>query len=450
MKPGLELTIGQNLTITPQLQQAIKLLQLSSVDLNVEIAKLLEENPLLEVDETKVTTEWEDNYSYTYANQKSQSEGFDFDNVPTNSKSLQEYLSWQLELSSVTPRDLVIGEMIIDAINDDGYLIMSIEDLYLGLNKNSNQTYHIEMTQLLSMLKLIQHLDPIGVASRDLKECLSIQLDLLAPSNFLAKCKFIVNHHLDLLGQKKYSQLKKILKLDNKSLKEILQILLSLNPRPGSVISAKNTDYIIPDVLVVKSNAGWTVKLNPEIVTNIKINNKYAGLVTKNTKDAAYLKENLAEAKFFIKSLQNRNDTLLRVATSIVQLQTEFLDMGSEKMRPLVLQDIATLLDLHESTISRITNNKYIHTPQGVFELKYFFSSHVGTDTGGDCSSTAIKAIIKKLVDEEREHSPLSDQRIVEVLLSRGVKIARRTVAKYRESLKIPPSSQRKSLIEEE
>jgi RNA polymerase sigma-54 factor len=300
------------------------------------------------------------------------------------------------------------------------------------------------------VLKRIQHFDPAGVAARDLQECLLLQLRQLSPETmWLGQAKLVISHYLNLLGSRDYAQLMRRSRLKEDELRDVLHLIQTLNPRPGESVVHNEPEYIIPDVIVKKLNGRWRVELNPEIAPKIRVNNNYAGFIKRadNSTDNTFMKDQLQEAKWFIKSLQSRNETLLKVASKIVLHQQGFLDYGDEAMKPLILHDIAQAVDMHESTISRVTTQKYMHTPRGIFELKYFFSSHVSTSSGGECSSTAIRAIIKKLIAAENPKKPLSDSKIAEVLKDQGINVARRTIAKYREAMSIPPSNERKRLV---
>jgi RNA polymerase sigma-54 factor len=447
MKTGLELRIGQNLTITPQLQQAIKLLQLSTFELNAEIDMALEANPLLEREEEtspEVTTDWE--FTNFNSPKTASLDQINLDNLITSKKTLKEYLEWQLNLNTATDRDKYIGIAIIDAIDEDGYLTLSILEIYAGLTLELDD---LDLEEVIAVQHAINQFDPLGVGSYSLQECLMIQLNSLPKDLlYLDLTKKIINEHINLLGTRNYKKLKSILNIDDHELQMILDIISKLHPKPGRLIAESDEEYTAPDVIVENINNSWHIRLNNHTLPRLKINSEYSNIISKSDdhKDKIYLKEKLNEAKWFLKSIQNRNETLLRVTTCIVQEQIEFLEKGAEFMKPMILQDIASKLDLHESTISRVTTKKYLDTPQGLFELKYFFSSHLATKSGSDCSSTSIKALIKKLINNENTQKPLSDQEIASVFVSKGVNIARRTVAKYRESLNIAPSNQRKKI----
>ena len=500
MRPTLQLRIGQHLTMTPQLQQAIKLLQLSTLDLQQEIQEALESNPLLEVDESaqpdnnknddkleeafsatiseqpstdgsedstptideistteameqndipeelNIDTTWEESYSAGVSNTgaiSSPSEDYTYQGETTD--SIQDHLRWQMELTPFSDTDRTIATAIIEAVDDAGYLTVSSDEILESVGIEG-----VELDEIEAVLKRINMFDPVGVAARSIPECLTIQLNQFAADTpYLAESKLIINEHIDLLANRDYRQLMRKTRLKEDQLREIVRLIQSLNPRPGDVISKSDDQYVIPDVSVEKKNGRWVVELNPDTAPKLSINQQYAAMsrTMKSTNDGQFIRSNLQEAKWFIKSLESRNDTLLKVSNCIVQRQQAFFEHGAEAMRPMVLNDIAEAVDMHESTISRVTTQKYMHTPRGIFELKYFFSSHVSTENGGECSSTAIRALIKKLVLAETPAKPLSDSKMAELLADQGINVARRTIAKYRESLAIPPSNQRKSLL---
>ena len=501
MKLSLQLKLGQQLTMTPQLQQAIRLLQLSTLDLQQEIHQALESNPMLELientdeeespfstennngddpknslettgevqehsgpngEETNwqeqipgdlvVDTNWDDIHPSTY----SSSASFDFDAVDFESRNttvdtLQDHLLWQLNLTPMSEQDKSIALALIDAIDANGLLTVSIESIHTGFDAE----LEIELDEVLAVLHRIQQFDPIGVGYRDLAECLLIQLNQIDDPDLntrVENAKLIIGEHINLLGHRDYAQLMRRTKLKEAELRETIAIIESLDPRPGANIAPPSTTYIVPDVIVSKQleTGKWKVELNSDTAPKIRINNNYASLVKRADSSAEnnYLRDNLQEARWFIKSLQSRNETLMKVSTRIVEHQRGFLEYGEEAMKPLVLHDIAEAVNMHESTISRVTTQKYMHTPRGIFELKYFFSSHVSTKGGGECSSTAIRAIIKKLIAAENMRKPLSDSKITNLLEEKGINVARRTIAKYRETLSIPPSNERKRLVE--
>lgn len=471
MKQSLQLRLGQQLSMTPQLQQAIKLLQLSSLDLQLEIQQAIESNPLLEVEDTQVEPNAspekseqsvgenpDTEYDQFQQSDNNESDWTPTENYPTSSsysgedrpsdypatsESLHEHLQSQINTLQLSDDDYLIAQSIIDAIDDDGYLTLSIEDI----DSTLPETLEIEKEEVAAVLNLVQHLDPAGIGARDLQECLYLQLQQLpdAPERMLAK--EIIEHHFDSLSRKDYANIAKELNLSSEDVQQAVQCIQSLSPRPGGQISSAPTEYITPDVMVRKIKGEWRVVLNGDVSPQLKVNEYYANMIRRadDSRDNMFLKNNLQEARWFLKSLNNRNDTLLKVATLIVEQQQDFLEYGEERMKPMVLRDIAEAIEMHESTISRVTTQKYMHTPRGIFELKYFFSSHVNTANGGECSSTAIRAMIKKLVSSEDDRKPFSDNKLAQLLEQRGIKVARRTVAKYRESLMIPPSNERRS-----
>lgn len=512
MKQSLQLKLGQQLTMTPQLQQAIRLLQLSTLDLQAEIQEALDSNPMLEVSEDDhagadsseesintpkeqpenskdkdsereptasaqddqsgvdknsddspegdwgdtipedlpVDTSWDDVYQSAPSGSGLAAQDGDDNDYETrrgSDESLHQHLMWQLNLTPMSDRDQVIAMAIIDAIEDSGMLSMNAEEIHESL---VDELEELELDEVLAVLHRLQQFDPPGVASQDLSECLLIQLNQLPNTTPCREdAKLIVKDHLLLLGSRDYKQLMRKTKLKEAQLRDAIILIQSLNPRPGDSIYSGETEYVVPDVFVTKQDDRWTVNLNPDIAPKLRINDTYASMVKRadTSNDNSFLRDNLQEARWFLKSLQSRNETLLKVSTCIVEKQRGFLDYGAEAMKPLVLHDVAEIVGMHESTISRVTTQKYMHTPQGIFELKYFFSSHVSTDSGGECSSTAIRAIIKKLVAAESPQKPLSDSKITTLLAEQGIKVARRTIAKYRESLGIPASNERKRLV---
>ena len=494
MKQSLQLRIGQSLTMTPQLQQAIRLLQLSTLELSNEVQEALDSNMMLEVDDSSspssdasqndsgqneanspdsksddrdastiesnlnednaipdelpVDTVWEDIYdsmSHLPTASSAPSDMSDMEVVSITGESLHQHLDWQRELAPFSPTDSIIAQAIIDSINDDGFLSTSIEDIHQGLVDE----YEIEVDEVAAVLRQVQNFDPPGVAARDLKESLTLQLNQF--DNTVDNLQFareLIQNHFDLLANREYAQIMKQMKLSEDELKEVVVLVQSLNPRPGSHITDTNPEYIVPDVVVSKHKGKWIVELNPDAAPKIRINSHYASLIkhVSNSSDNTNMKNHLQEARWFIKSLQSRNETLLKVSTSIVNRQQGFLEHGDEAMKALVLHDIAEEVEMHESTISRVTTKKYMHTPRGIFELKYFFSSHVSTASGGECSATAIRALLKKLIAAENRSKPLSDSKLANILADQGIQVARRTIAKYRESLSIPSSNERKQL----
>lgn len=483
MKQSLQLSLKQQLKITPQLQQAIKLLQLSSLDLQQEIQSVLESNPMLELDEDSIdenyqndysednnqpsvqSTEqslgqssqealpddlsldsrWEDTYSDYGKNQFNAVDDNNFDYKNTQKASLQDHLHWQLNVTRLVDADRIIATAIIDAVEPAGFLSLSPDDIYQSLVGKLD----IDFEDFEAVRHLLQNFDPVGVASADLADCLLVQLQQM-PENtpFINDARLIIQRYLPLLASHDYAQLRKRTRFKEGRLTQTVKLIQSLNPQPGLSIDDGSTEYITPDVYVKKQQGQWYVSVNQDCAPKIHINEMYASMVKRadNSRDNQFLKDNLQEARWFLKSLEGRNETLLKVASKIVEHQQGFLEHGEQGMKPLVLSDIAQDIDMHESTISRVTTRKYMHTPRGIFELKYFFSSHVSTDTGGECSSTAIRARIKKLVQEENRKKPLSDNKITSILGDEGIKVARRTVAKYREAMAIAPSNERKRL----
>ncbi len=463
MKPSLRLSVGQQLTLTPQLQQAIRLLQLSTLDLKQEIQNQVDSNPLLDAtmnDEQaeqslqntqNLQEEYTDfQWSSLYTNQ-TQSSNFNEDvykneNLHCTSFNLQDYLRWQLELTPMSNVDHVIATAIIDAIDENGLLTVSLTDLQDALNSDAYPLNHAEIE---AVRHRIQHFEPVGCGSINLADALLFQLGQLpAETPHLLLTKKIIQENMELLGKHHYRQLMKIYHIDETTLDAVLDIIQHLNPKPGSMANQTNPEFAIPDLTVKKIGHYWRVELNPYTLPRLSINSYYASLIphTKNTIEHQFLKNNLQEARWFLKSIQSRQETLLKVARYIVDYQKGFLEFGEEAMKPLILDDVAKALNLHESTISRVTTQKFIDTPRGLLELKYFFSSHVPTAMGGECSSTAIRALIKKLLGEENCRAPLSDNKIAKLISEQGIQIARRTVTKYREMMGIASSSARKMI----
>ena len=498
MKPSLQLKFSQQLTMTPQLQQAIKLLQLSTLDLQQEIQEALDSNPLLEVeeghdepqleknnidnddsgveasatsssdtleagdalekndlpDELPIDSTWDEYYSASSAPAPGPASDDEQIFQGETTEDIQEHLLWQMRLTPFSDTDRAIAMAIIDSIDESGYLTVTLEEILEAVNaqeaSGEDEEELIEMDEVECVLKRIQMFDPIGSGSRTPQECLMVQLRQFADDTpWLAEAKQLIEDYSDLLSSKDYRTLMRKSRLKEDQLREAMRLLQTLNPRPGSALVTKEPEYVIPDVSVTKKNGRWVVELNPDSLPKLSVNQQYAAMSrrAKNSSDSQFIRSHMQEAKWFIKSLESRNDTLMKVANCIVQQQMGFFEHGPEMMKPMVLNDVAEMVDMHESTISRVTTQKYMHTPRGIFELKYFFSSHVATESGGECSSTAIRALIKKLVAAEKPSKPLSDSKIASLLAEQGIKVARRTIAKYRESLSIPPSNQRKSLI---
>ncbi len=478
MKQSLQLRIGQNLTMTPQLQQAIKLLQLSTMDLQQEIQQALESNMMLEVEEEEhlggerqerktdisdqitsegsqsdipedlpVDSSWEDVFEASFPAGSEPGEAIEFESFRSKTETLQDHLLWQLEMIPISERDHAIAVAIIDSINDDGYLGTDLQDICQGLQE---QLDDLELDEVKAVLHRVQNFDPVGVAALDLGDCLRLQLQQLPEDTpFKKEAIELVSCHLDLLGAHELNKLMRRLDVTESQLKQVIALIRTLDPKPGAYLQNFDSQYIVPDVFVSKVKGQWVVSLNPDIAPKLRINPLYSSMIKRadNSKDNVSMKDHLQEARWFIKSLHSRNDTLLRVAKSIVEKQTDFFEHGAIAMKPMVLRDIAEELELHESTISRVTTQKYMHTPNGIIEFKYFFSSHVSTDAGGECSATAIRAFIKELIGSETPAKPLSDSKIADLLKEKGINVARRTIAKYRESMSIPPSSQRKRIL---
>lgn len=497
MKQSLDLRLGQHLTITPQLQQAIRLLQLSSVELQQEIQEMLESNPLLEeregepaeakaetetgldgadltvardsdtpkatdiemadpsMDEDRLGSDHDGEYTEYFDSLKAPStrgadddDGYpDIDARNSPPQTLRDHLLWQMHATPFSNTDKRIAEVLIDAINEDGYLTCTLEEVQQALAKE----LAVEVDEIEAVLHQIQNFDPPGVGARDLGECLRLQMKALSPDTPHLKeaLALATAENLAALAHRDYVQLRRNLRLSAPALQETIRLIQSLNPRPGSSVATATASYIIPDIIVKKIKGVWRAELNPEIAPRLRINRYYEQLIHRGDSSAEnrYLQDQLQQARWFIKSLVSRNETLLKVARTIVDRQRAFFDHGPEAMKPLVLHDVAETVGMHESTVSRVTTNKYMLTPRGILELKYFFSSHVATADGGTCSATAIRSLIKKLVENEPPDKPISDSKIAEILAAQGIHVARRTVAKYRESMRIPPSNQRKSLI---
>ncbi len=397
-----------------------------------------------------VDTSWEDTYDMgaTSFSAPADSDGRDFFETHSGSgESLLEHLTWQLELTRFSDIDHMIARAILDSIDDDGYLKATLEELHEGLRLDPEMEIGLE--EIEAVLHRIQHFDPVGVGARDPAECLIIQLQALDPDTPYHRLALqLVQEHVTLLGNRDYNQLMRRMKLSEAELQNVLKLIQSLNPRPGSQITSATPQYVVPDVFVIKNKGKWQVDLNIEAAPRLRINSQYASMVKRadNSEDNTCLRNHLQEARWFLKSLQSRHETLLKVARCIVDRQRNFFEYGEEAMKPLVLRDIAETVEMHESTISRVTTQKYMHTPRGIYEFKYFFSSHVGTEGGGECSATAIRAIVKKLISAETPTKPLSDSKIAALLSEQGINVARRTIAKYRESMAIPPSNERKRL----
>ncbi len=485
MKLTLGAKLGTSLAITPQLQQAIRLLQLSTLELEQEIQQQIDTNPLLEriedssaepdatfsqtveavdasaigVDQhltqtalgndLPVDTQWDDVFS-----QQGTALGTpEFEEREDNStahESLHDALMWQLNLTRLNPPDQLIALCIIDAIDERGYLEACADEILEAANQQFLSAFPdaepLEIDEFAMVLKHVQHFEPPGVGARDLAECLCLQLHALPPDTPFVKQALALLDCIDLIIAQDLNRLARSTQLSEADVLAAMRLIQTLNPHPGLIYQDTAGDHQVPDVIVTKRNNRWEVQLNTDILPKVRINQYYAGMVKRadNSRDNQYIRDHLQDARNFIKGVEERHKTLLKVATCIVQHQRAFLEHGPEAMRPLILKDIADEVELHESTVSRVTTQKFMLTQRGLFELKYFFSSHVGTSTGGECSSTAIRAMIRKMIQEEDPRKPLSDNVLMERLQAGGIDVARRTVAKYRESLNIGSSSERK------
>ena len=489
IKQGLNIKLGQSLSMTPQLQQAIRLLQLSSTELEQEIQEVLDSNPLLEriddtsaadddndqnlleikaeKDDTKNTSDsqdnlipeemsidadWDDIYDPEWKTSNSESSANTSDFIETMhsaSDGLHEHLNWQVDMANLSVQDKAIAKLIIDYIDDDGYLTEPLEQIHVSFP----DILLIDLDEVEAMLTYVQHLSPLGVGARTLSECLLLQLTHLYKQHPLFKKAYLLlEKNLDLLEKRDYTGIKRDLRVTDTILENLIKLIRTLEPKPGKQFSQSSTDYITPDVYVKKINGKWKISLNASTKTELQVNNYYADMLNKTTEKAdipnetsRYIKDNLQQARWFINSLENRNSTILNVAHAIIENQLPFLQYGEEAMKPMVLSDLANQLGIHESTVSRVTTRKYMHTPRGVYEFKFFFSSHVSTDAGGECSATAIRAMIKNMIAKENPKKPLSDNKLTTLLNEQGINVARRTVAKYREAQAIPSSHDRKA-----
>jgi len=488
MKQSIQFRLGQQLTMTPQLQQAIRLLQLSTLDLRQEIQEALDSNLMLEnaeevehlngydhlqpMDETPETAgvavdpeqeirpedmpipnelpvdvEWTDHYDSDLSGREARAQATsEFDIFARHSKAptLRDHLHWQLNLSRLDKGSLAIATVLVDAIDEDGYFTATPEELLVTFDDVDLTPEEIEIA-----LHWVQSLDPPGVGARDLRECLLIQLRHLPEETRMRDLAIeVCDQHFEALAKNDREQIRHGLRLSARATDEITDLIRSLHPRPGTLIADLEPQYVIPDVIVRKRKTAWIVELNPKTAPRLRINPDYAKLIRRadRSRDNQCLKNHLQEARWFINSLASRNDAVLKVASKIVELQRDFLEYGEEAMKPMVLRDVAEALERHESTISRVTTKKYMCTPRGTFEFKYFFSSHLSTDSGGECSSTAVRACIRKLVAAENPRYPLSDNKIAMVLAEQGIQVARRTVAKYRESMGVLSSNERKRM----
>jgi RNA polymerase sigma-54 factor len=488
MKPSLQIKLSQQLALTPQLQQAIKLLQLSTLDMNQEIERYLQENPLLEREEENVRVfelayndangkdeaarerassgdgefqsaertelspldveedRWfQDSGSYGNSgggNRERDDDEAEAQDLQPAATSLRDHLCWQLNLSCFSDKDKSLIRFLAEGLDDDGYLSASLEEL----RETIPPEYEVDADDLEVALKQLQSLDPTGVGARSPQECLSLQLKAMAAAPARDLALLIVERCLDLLAGRDFNKIMKLLNCANEELKAAHALIVRLDPRPGASFAPLDTRYIIPDVIVRKVRGCWVSQINPDAYPRLRINRLYAEILAKQRRGDGALSGQLQEARWLIKNVQQRFDTIARVSQAIVERQRQFFEHGEVAMRPLVLREIADILELHESTISRVTSQKYMSTPRGIFELKYFFGSHVSTDSGGACSATAIRALLKQLIGAEDGKKPLSDSQLSEILGRQGVVVARRTVAKYREALNIPPVNLRKTL----
>jgi RNA polymerase sigma-54 factor len=482
MKHSLQLRLSPHLTLTPQLQQSIRLLQLSTLELNQELERFLQDNPLLErEDDTHdgVTSSRLESEKYTDtepgpsaeaeapapepaladssasaltsfeddsygSSSRDDDDDSDYPQIPSSTPTLREHLLSQIGMTPLPERDRTLVGLLIDALDDSGFIAQPLDEIAQMLPPELD----VEPEELTIALRHLQHLDPPGVGARSLAECLELQLKAMPESTpHRADAIETVRQHLELLAARDYAKLKKALHCDDVALRAIQRLITSLNPRPGAAFAGDEARYIVPDVVVKKVKGIWLASLNPDAVPKLRINRMYSQILQRNRDASAQqLASQLQEAKWLIKNVQQRFETILRVSQAIVDRQRHFFEHGEVAMRPLVLREIAQILDLHESTVSRVTTQKFMLTPRGIFELKYFFGSHVATETGGACSATAIRALIKQLVSAENTKKPLSDSQLSEILGQQGIVVARRTVAKYRESLQILPVNLRKSI----
>jgi RNA polymerase sigma-54 factor len=481
VKQSLQLKLSQHLALTPQLQQSIRLLQLSTIELNQEIEQALQENPLLERVEPaepaafqsgsdamtatqapaeptsepaadfndEVDTSWSGDGGSGHA-QRDGDDDVDAGDIQAAAVGLREHLNAQLSLTQLAAAERSVVAFLIEALDDDGYLTQSLDELADAVAGDVDVERDELLEELAIGLRRLQNLEPAGVAARSPSECLDLQLRAMPQSSARDLAQAIVCHHLDQFAARDFTRIRKALGCDDDALRAAQTLIRSLNPRPGAQFAQLDTRYVVPDVVVRKIRGAWKVSLNGEAMPRLRINRLYADILQgqrgRGGTSTASLAGQLQEAKWLIKNVQQRFDTIQRVSQAIVDRQRAFFDHGEVAMRPLTLREIADTVSLHESTISRVTTQKYLASPRGIFELKYFFGSHVATDTGGAASSTAIRALIKQLISAEDGHKPLSDARIAEILGEQGIVVARRTVAKYRESLSIPPVNLRKAL----
>ncbi|HRE18020.1 MAG TPA: RNA polymerase factor sigma-54 [Rhodocyclaceae bacterium] len=487
MKPALQLKLSQHLALTPQLQQSIKLLQLSTLEMHQEIERYLLENPLLERDDETESSyayearvadhtppgeaaeqrereaesaeperqdipetpaggdddRWEnDAGSYSGSGSRDDDDDSDSQEIHASVTSLRDHLCWQLGMSQLSERDHMLVRFLIEALDEDGYLSASLPELL----ETVPDDFEIELEELEIALKYVQSLDPVGIGARNARECLALQIKAKPADPVRDLALRVVEQHLDLLAARDFAKLKRLLECCEPELKAAHALIVGLDPRPGARFAPLEARYVTPDVMVKKLRGKWTAYTNPDAYPRLRINRLYADILSRQRRGEGSMSGQLQEARWLIKNVQQRFETIQRVAQAIVERQRQFFEHGEVAMRPLVLREIADILGLHESTVSRVTSQKYMATPRGIFELKYFFGSHVSTDSGGAASSTAIRALIKQLISAEDGKKPLSDSQISEILGQQGIVVARRTVAKYREAMNIPPVNLRKTL----
>lgn len=487
MKPTLQLKLTSSLTLTPQLQQSIRLLQLSTLELNQEIERIVQNNPLLEVRDsidygqsqeeihstalpsgaiisqaelgsvkhpeingpdsilsTSEEADWLGDHEVSYGSHENDEDEWDSPQQAIMPPDLREHLAMQISLSRISERDRYLVRILIDSLDDDGYLKQDLRELLNMLPVELD----IRLEDLEAALKCLQQLEPTGVGARNLQECLTLQLQALPEETpYRKEALLLVEHDLEALASKDFRQIKKSLHCDDNCLRSVQQLIARLNPRPGDAFNSMTSRYIIPDVIVTKFNSAWEARLNPDAIPRLSINQLYADILKRDRNDSVQmLMSQLNEAKWLLKNIQQRFDTILSVSNFIVEHQQAFFEHGAVAMRPLIMREIAEALNLHESTVSRVTTQKFMYTPHGILELKYFFGSHVATNSGEACSAIAIRTLIKQLVQEENQQKPLTDSRIATILAEQGIIVARRTVAKYREAMHIPPANLRKLL----
>ncbi len=487
MKPTLQLKLTSSLTLTPQLQQSIRLLQLSTFELNQEIERIVQNNPLLEVRDsidygqsqeeihstalpsgaiipqaelgsvkhpeingpdsilsTNEEADWFGDHEVSYGSHENDEDEWDSPQQAIMPPDLREHLAMQISLSRISERDRHLVRILIDSLDDDGYLKQDLRELLNMLPVELD----IRLEDLEAALKCLQQLEPTGVGARNLQECLTLQLQALPEETpYRKEALLLVEHDLEALASKDFRQIKKSLHCDDNCLRSVQQLIARLNPRPGDAFDSMTSRYIIPDVIVTKFNSVWGARLNPDAIPRLSINQLYADILKRDRNDSVQmLMSQLNEAKWLLKNIQQRFDTILSVSNFIVEHQQAFFEHGAVAMRPLIMREIAEALNLHESTVSRVTTQKFMYTPHGILELKYFFGSHVATNSGEACSAIAIRTLIKQLVQEENQQKPLTDSRIAKILAEQGIIVARRTVAKYREAMHIPSANLRKLL----